>query len=177
MASTGSNVIPLTKCACSFWCLHPLHITWGLHPSSVDALVDVHSRSHNFPLIHPREVLVAGHWVTALPPLSCGIIIYSLLWKWAAWDGAGTPYPCMMDAFTQGNANLWCDEKKLVSVEDAWPSVLVRHFIRGDVCCDLMHHLPCTLHLSLSFLLPFKASAFTKTITPDFRFTAPISWS
>ena len=34
-----------------------------------------------------------------------------------AWGGAGTPVPCMMAAHTQGNANLSCDEKKLVSVE------------------------------------------------------------
>ena len=78
MASMGSNIIPLAKCTCSFQCLHLLHVTWGLHPSSVDALADFHGRSHNFPLIHPREVLVAGSWVTALPLLSCGIIMSSL---------------------------------------------------------------------------------------------------
>ena len=49
-----------------------------LHPSSVDALVDIHGRSLNFLLIHPREVLLAGLWVTALPPLSCGVIVISL---------------------------------------------------------------------------------------------------
>ena len=31
-----------------------------------------HGRSCNFPLIHPREVLLAGHWVTTLPMSSCG---------------------------------------------------------------------------------------------------------
>ena len=40
--------------------------------------VDAHSRSCNFPLIHPREVLLAGHWVTAQPLFSCGIILPSL---------------------------------------------------------------------------------------------------
>ena len=59
-----------------------------------------------------------------------------------AWSEAGTPVPCMMASHTQGNANLWCDEKKSVLVEDAWPSVLVHHFVRGDVSCNLMHHLP-----------------------------------
>ena len=49
------------------------HITWGLHPSPVDAPVDVHSRSHNFPFIYPREALLVGHWVTVLPLFSCGI--------------------------------------------------------------------------------------------------------
>ena len=61
------------------------------------------------------------------------------------WGGTGTPVPCMMAAKTQGNANLWCNEKKSVLVEDLWPSVLVHHFIRGDVCCSLMHHLPSLL--------------------------------
>ena len=36
-----------------------------------------------------------------------------------AWVGAGTPVLCMMAAHTQGNANLRCNKKKLVSVEDS----------------------------------------------------------
>ena len=55
--------------------LQPHHITCGLQPSSVDALADVHGRSCNFPLIHPREVLLVGCWMTALPLLSCGITL------------------------------------------------------------------------------------------------------
>ena len=47
-------------------------------PPSVDAPVDVHGRSHNLPLIHPREVLLAGCWMTTWPLLSCGIITSSL---------------------------------------------------------------------------------------------------
>ena len=43
------------------------------------------------------------------------------------WGRTGTPVPCMTVAHTQGNTNLWCDEKKLVLVEDACPSVLVHH--------------------------------------------------
>ena len=146
MASMVSDVIPSAKCMCSFRCPHPLHITWSLHPSSVDAPVDVHGRSCNFPLIHPREVLLAKHWVTTQPLLSCGIIIPSLLLEGGlVWGGAGTSVPCMMDTYTQGNANLWCNEKKPILVEDAWPSALVHHFIGGDVCHDLMHHLACFL--------------------------------
>ena len=52
------------------------HYLWS-YPSSVDALVDVYGRSHNFLLIHPREVLLAGCWVTALPIFSCGVISVS----------------------------------------------------------------------------------------------------
>ena len=79
MASMGSNIIPSAKCTCSFQHLQPHHITRGLHPSSVDAPADIHSRNHNFCflLIHPREVFLAGHWVTTLPILSCGIILLS----------------------------------------------------------------------------------------------------
>ena len=44
-----------------------------------------------------------------------------------AWGGTGTPVLCMMAAHTQGNANLWCDEKKSVFVEDSWPPMLVHH--------------------------------------------------
>ena len=35
-----------------------------------------------------------------------------------AWGGAGTPVPCMMAAHTQGNADHWCNKKKLALVED-----------------------------------------------------------
>ena len=56
--------------------------------------------------------------------------------------GTGTPVLCMMVAHTQGNTNLWCNEKKPVSVEDSWPSMLVHHFIGGHVSCDFPWHLP-----------------------------------
>ena len=74
-----------------------------------------------------------------------------------AWGGAGTPVLCMTAAHTQGNVNLWCNEKKSVLVEDLWPSMLVHHFVRGDVCHDLMHHLPSLLFppiLDLPLSLP-----------------------
>ena len=56
----------------------PTSCSHNLHPSLVDALVDIHGRSCNFPLIHPREVLLAGHWVTTQPLFSCGVILPSL---------------------------------------------------------------------------------------------------
>ena len=72
-----------------------------------------------------------------------------------ALGGTGTPVPCMMAAHTQGNANLWHNEKKPVSVEDLWLSMLVHHFIRGDVSHYLVYHLislffPPILDLPLS---------------------------
>ena len=55
------------------------HLTCGLHLSSVDAPVDVHDPSCNFPFFHPWEALLVGHWVSALPFCSCGIITSSPL--------------------------------------------------------------------------------------------------
>ena len=78
MASMGSNIIPSAICTWSGGCPHPLHITLGLHPSFVDAPVDINSRSCNFPLIHPMEVLLARHWVTAHLLFSCGVFTSSL---------------------------------------------------------------------------------------------------
>ena len=51
----AGDVYPSAKCMKS--CKHPLplHITWSLHPSSVDTLVGVHRRSHSFPSITPGK--------------------------------------------------------------------------------------------------------------------------
>ena len=139
----GYRHLPSALPMCSFQGPQPSHFTCGLHPSSVDALVDIHGPSHNFPFFHPREALLVGHWVTALPSCSCGILLSSPPYGGSlAWGGAGTPVPCMMVVHTQGNSNLWCNEKKLVSVEDSWQSMLVRHFIGGYISRDLSYHLP-----------------------------------
>ena len=99
-----------------------------------DAAVDIHGRSHNQVLgDHLSTVLLWHHH------------IFTSLGSGLTWGGAGTSVPCMMDSYTQGNTNLWCNEKKLVSVEDAWPSALVCHLVGGDICCNLMHHLTCFL--------------------------------
>ena len=90
------------------------------------------------------------------------------------WGGTGTPVPCMTVAHTQGNTNLWCNKKKPVSVEDSWPSMLVRYFIGGHImiCHDTSQ--VSSSHLSLIFLFPFQASTFTSTRSPGFKFVAPI---
>ena len=91
------------------------------------------------------------------------------------WGGDGTPVPHVMAAHTQGNTNLWHDEKKLVSVENLWLSMLVHHFIGGDISCSLVSTSQVSSsHLSLIFLFPFQASTFTSTRSPGFKFTAPI---
>ena len=55
-ASTGIDVIPSALCTCSIQGLQPHHITCGLHLSSVEALVDVHGRSHNFSFSTPGKL-------------------------------------------------------------------------------------------------------------------------
>ena len=55
-ASMGINIIPSALCMCSFWGLQQHHITCGLHPSSVDAPVDIHGISHNFPFSIPGKL-------------------------------------------------------------------------------------------------------------------------
>ena len=73
----GYRCLPSALCMCSFQGPQPSHFTCGLHPSSVDALVDVHSPSCNFPFFHPREALLVGHRVTTLPSCSCGVLLSS----------------------------------------------------------------------------------------------------
>ena len=79
-----ADTCPSTKCMQSCWPLcqwrypHPLHITWNLHPSSVDAAVDFHRRSCSFSVIHPMEVFLAWHWMVTRPSSSCGIVLLSL---------------------------------------------------------------------------------------------------
>ena len=69
---------PSALCMCSSRDLQPNHLTCGLHPSSVDAPVDVHNPSHNFPFFHPWEASLVGHWVTTLLSCSCSILFLSL---------------------------------------------------------------------------------------------------
>ena len=73
-ASMGYRHHPPALRTCSFQDQQPNHFTCGLHPSSVDAPVDIQGPSCNFLYFHPREALLVGHWVTALPSFSCGIL-------------------------------------------------------------------------------------------------------
>ena len=88
------DIIPSALHTCSFQGLQPIHFTCGLHPSSVDAPVDVHGPSHNFLFFHPREALLVGCWVIALPSFSCGILLLSPLKEVVLCGvGLGTPGP------------------------------------------------------------------------------------
>ena len=62
---------------CSSGVQQPNHLTCGLHPSLVDAPVDVHNPRCNFPFFHPWEASLVGCWVSTLPFCSCGIITSS----------------------------------------------------------------------------------------------------
>ena len=166
----AGDVYPSTKCTWS--CRHPLplHITWSLHPSSVDALADVHGRSHNFPLIHQGSLsgLMLGDHHTTI--LSWCILVVTPFGSGLNWGGAGTSVPCLADTHTQGNTSFWCNEKSQL-----WCRM-----------CDCLHcsitsykgksvKFWCTTlwgsssHWSLIFLFPWEASAFTKTRLPGFR--------
>ena len=69
-----------------------------------------HSSRHpwsklQLPIFHPREALLVGPRVTALPSFSCGILSLSLLEEVVLHGvGTGTSVLCMMVAHTQGNA-------------------------------------------------------------------------
>ena len=141
---------------CPFRGLQANHFTCGLHLSSVDALVDIQSTSHNFPFFPPQGSFTgrSSGDCLAIFLLWCPLFITSNGGSLAL-GGTGTAVLCMTAANTQGNTNLWHDEKKPVSVEDLWPSVLVCHFVGGDVSYDLVYHLvslffPCILDLPLS---------------------------
>ena len=70
----GYRHCPSALCTCPSRGPQPKHFTWSLYLSSVDAPVDVHNPSHNFPYFHPWEFFLVGHRVTALPFCSCGVI-------------------------------------------------------------------------------------------------------
>ena len=149
MASSGWDIYPFTKSTWSCRLSCPLHITWSLHPSSVDALVDVHRRSHSFPLIHPMEAFLAWCRVNTRPLSSCGIFLLSLSLG-VGLTGEGLVYL---------SCAWWTSTHKGMPVSDAmrrsqlqWRTcdcvVLANHFIWEDVCWNLMHHL------TRVFLLP-----------------------
>ena len=168
----GIDIIPLPYVCVPLDVCSQITLPVVFTKSSVDAPVDIHDPSHNFPFFYPWEASLVGHQVTALPSCSCGVISSSPPKEVVLQGvGTGTPLPCMMVAHTQGNANLWHDEKKLVSVEDLWPSVLVHHFVRGHVSHNLLWHPPksSSSHLSLIFLFPFQASTFTSTQVARFQ--------
>ena len=142
---------------------HPclLHITWNLHPSSVDAPVDVHGRSHSFPFIHPREVFLVWCWLITRPLSSCGIVSLSLPLG-VGLTGVGlvhlshtwwTPTHKEMPASdTMRRSQLWCRMHEC----PCWSftlyegtSVVIWHTTWWGL----------SSHLSLIFLFPWKVSA------------------
>ena len=125
-------------------CSH-ITLSLGLHPSSVDALVDVHGRSHNFLLIHSREALVVGHWVITLLLFSCGINFVSpstevVLQGWG-W------YTCPMHDRCLYTRACW----PLMQWEEVGFGVacMTSHvglsLCKRDVSCNLMNYLPSIL--------------------------------
>ena len=168
----GIDVIP----SALHMCLWPYHINWGLHPSSVDASLDIPGRSHNFPFFHARKALLVGHWVTALPLFSCGIHFISpltevvlhgmglvhLLHVWWLAIHKGTPTSDVMRRswFQWRMCDLLC-----------WFITLYKGLSVVIWCATSQ---VSSSHLSLIFLFPLKASTFTSTRWPGFKFTVLI---
>ena len=70
----GIDVIPLPYVHVPPEVCSQITLPCGLHPSSVDTLVDAHDPICNFLFFHPREALLVGHQVTALPSFPCGVL-------------------------------------------------------------------------------------------------------
>ena len=176
MASMGWDIYPSGKCTWSCRHPHPLHITWSLHPLSVDAPVDIHGRSHSFQLIHPREVFLAWCWVDVRPPSSYGVVLLSLplgvgltgvglvhqSCTWWTPIHKGTPASDMMR-----RSWLWC------RMHDC-PCWSVTLYEGMSVMIWYTTSWGLSSHLSLIFLFPWKALALTSTRLPGFRSTVPI---
>ena len=165
---------------CMWSCRHPLplHITWSLHPSLVDAS-HIHGRSHSFMLIHPREDFLAWCWVIARPLSSHGVFSLSLplgvgftgvglvhlSHAWWTCTHKGAPVSDVMR-----RSQLWCRTCDCPH----WSYTLYKG---TSVMIWCTTSWGSSSHQSLIFLFPWKASAFTKTRSPGFRFMAPIFWS
>ena len=155
------------------------HLTWCLHPFSVDTPVDIHRRSCSFLLIHPREVFLAWCWVITRPLSSHGVVLMSLplgigltgvglvylSHAWMTPTHKGLP---VSDAMRR--SKLWCRTHdcphwSITSYEGM--SVMIWHTTSWGL----------SSHLSLIFLFLWKVSVFTKTRLPGFKSTMLIFWS
>ena len=76
-ASTGIDIIPLPYVRVPLEVCSQNTLPGVFTHLSVDAPVDVHNPSHNFPYFHPWEAFLVGHRVTTLLFCSCGIISVS----------------------------------------------------------------------------------------------------
>ena len=167
----AEDIYPSTKCRQSCRHLLPLHITLSLHPSLVDAPVGIQGRSHNFPLIHPREVLLAWCWVIARPLSTCGAISLSLPLG-VGLTGVGlvhlscawwtNTHKGMQVSDTMRRSWLWC------RMPDC-PHWFITLYKGISITIWCTTSWGSSSHLSLIFLFPLKASAFTKTRSPGFR--------
>ena len=110
MASMGTDMpspqpnICVTSDVYSYYTLPGVftHLQWMLP-------VDIHSRSHNFLLIHSQGSLTGGTCRVTSPATATLVVhhpIFTSFGSRLAWGGAGTSVPCMTDTYTQGNANL-----------------------------------------------------------------------
>ena len=159
---------------CQWRCPCLLHITWILHPSSVDTLADVHI-SHSFLFIHPREVFLAWCWVITRPlssyciislslPLAVGLTGVGLVCLSHTWQ---TPMPKgVPTSDTMRRSQLQCRVHKC----PCWSFTSYE-----GMSVTIWHNTSWVLssYLYLIFLFPWKASALTRTRLPGFKPTVP----
>ena len=143
----------------------PLHITWNLHPSSVDTPVDIHRRSCSFPFIHLREVFLAWCWVITRPLSPCDVVLLSLPLG-VGLTGVGLVHPSCAwwtptckgtwASDTTVRSWLWCRMH-----EFPWSSFT--SYEGTSVMIWNTTSWGLSSHLSRIFLFPWKVSALTGT--------------
>ena len=176
VASMSWDIYPSAKCMWSCKDPCPLHITWSLPLSSVDAPADIHGRSHSFLLIHPREVFLAWCWVIIRPSSVHGIVSLSLSLG-VGLTGVGlvhlshtwwiSMHQGMPASDAMRRSQLWCRMHDCLH----W-SITSYEGMSVTIWCTTFWGL--TSYLSLIFLFPWKASALSRTRSASFKSTAPI---
>ena len=178
----GTNVTPSTLHMCPFQSLQPHHITWWSSPilcgcSGRHPWVEVATSS----FIHPREALLVGHQVTALPLFSCGIHFHStsfrgkscMRWGW---------YTCPM--YDSCPYTRECQPLMQWEVSFGLSGACMTFHVGSSLCKrgQLSVAIWCATsqvsssHLPLIFLFPLKASASTSMRSPGFKFTVHLSF-
>ena len=130
VSSHGNHSVHYPMASMGWRCLHPppnsynpvdiqLHYTlpevfshplWTLWWTSIGEVITSHWSTQGKPC-WPGTGWLPDHYLLR----HC--LTVTPLGSWLNWGGAGTSVPCLADTHTQGNASLWCDEKKSVSVE------------------------------------------------------------
>ena len=140
--------------------------------------MDVHSRSCNFLLTYPTPGKSSWQGIGLLH-YQCSPVVSSqfhLLWRWAC-VGWGW-YTCpMYDGYLYTRECQPLMQQEEVSFGEGCVTFHVGLSLHKRECLlqpDAPPPMVSSSHLSLIFLFPLEASAFTSTRSPVFKFMAPI---